>query len=197
MSKKPKPAKPEADATLPTPIELATLAALLLPDAEPDAALSKALEFYVEAVELAGELRPLSLQDLVRRFGSEKRKMAWLEAQFVQGEAAQWNDTLQLDPDESDDDVRRFLSARGLALKQARSVLDNICRMVERIPPFSGVEPMSAEYVIAKCKDEKDGKTTYRIPKFILESVLADAKARRRETKLKVWKNKRQKQPVK
>lgn len=194
MNKKPKPAKPEPDLPLPTPIELATLAALLLPDAEPDAALSKAMEFYVEAVALAGELRPLSLQDLVKRFGSTKRSMERLLAPYVQATQAQWNDTLQLEPDKDDDDARRFLFAGGLVLKQTRSVLKNIRRMVERIPPFPGVEPMSAEYVIAKCKD---GKTTYRIPKFILESVLADAKARRRETKLKVWKNKRQKQPVK
>lgn len=64
---------------LPDPMELAKLAAILSQglgantDREVKAALTKALQFYLEAVFFHREQSPKSLANLITEFGSDKR----------------------------------------------------------------------------------------------------------------------------
>ena len=189
--------KLEATLTLPEPFELATLAAILLPGAEPDKALTKAMELYIEAVLFVRELRPLCYGDLIRKFGSRKQRAALFVKPIVQAIEAQWNETLELEPEKNDDPVRQFLAERGLKLKDARSVFENIRRRCDRLPvPVPGHPQKDAAWIVAEAESEKDGKKIYRIPKFILDEILEDARLRRSESRRKGAKTRQGKPPV-
>lgn len=190
--------KAPADLPLPAPMELAKLAAILRPQGSPNAALKTAMEFYVEAVFFLRELLPSSFEELVIAFGSEKRWTALAYGPVKEAAAKQWADALELDPAQGNDAVRSFLAEKGLRLKTATSVINNVRRYWQSMPTdtFSAKRRPSADSIIARCKRDKNGRTTYEIPKFLLEGVVRYAKQRRGETKRKAWKTRQKKSSV-
>jgi len=119
--------------SLPEPIELAKLAAILTrgweanPDREVEAALKRALNFYIEAVFLHRELSGKSLDDLIGQgFGIEKRWLARVAEPLERIRRENWADTLELDPQKPSDPAREFLADRGVHLKTGRAVRDII-----------------------------------------------------------------------
>jgi len=186
---------------LPEPIELAKLAAILRPGAEPKAALITAMRFYVEAVFFMREL-PSTLGELVTQFGSEER---WKEIAFEpvkKAIGARLADTLELDRTKQphEDEALSYLAQHGLPLKTARAALNNIRRYLDARPTETErgkvmTAPLreSPASVIAKCERVKNGRKVYDIPKFLLEGAVDSAKSRRSENKRKAWKTRQRK----
>jgi len=115
----------------PKPMELAKLAAVLRPGFRPAEGLHVAMEFYVEAVFFLRELAPASEDDLVAKFGSQKRDRARRAEPLKERIAANWKDRLELDPKKGGEDadaVRQFLAKHGLHLKTAKGVVKNLRR---------------------------------------------------------------------
>src|SRR5215475_7342770 len=86
---------------LPKPIEFAKLAAILRrdPNSKPASALKMAMEFYVEAVCFCEECASMSFEDLLAKFGSEKRLSELTAERIKKAVQTQREDTLVLDPD--------------------------------------------------------------------------------------------------
>ena len=183
---------------LPKPIELAKLAAILRPEFQAAGALKVAMEFYVEAVLFCRESSSMSFEDLITRFGSDKRHLALMAEPIKKVVEAQWADTLELDPKKDDDPVRQYLAAQGLPLKKAQSVLDNFRRYYNALPKNTWMADRrpGVESVIARCKRVSDGRKIYALPRFMLESIVEHAKWRRRESKRKAWRNRQTKSSV-
>jgi hypothetical protein len=183
---------------LPEPIELAKLAAILRPEFEAAAGLKVAMQFYVEAVLFCRESASMSFEDLIARFGSDKRHLALMAEPLKKVVEAQWADALQLDPKKDDDPVRQYLDEQGLHLKRAQSVLDNFRRYYNSLPKDTWManQRPNVESVIARCERVSNGEKTYAIPKFMLESLVEHAKWRRRESKRKAWRNRQTKSSV-
>jgi hypothetical protein len=182
---------------LPKPIELAKLAAILRrdPNSKPTSALEVAMKFYVEAVIFSRELSSMSFEDIVAKFGSEKRWMAQISKPLEKAAEADWADTLELDPQKDDDPARQFLAAHRLPLKKARSVLDNVRRYCDKPVP-QGTHSLhsrpSADAVIARCERiTAEGKKTYAIPKYILNGIIHYAKERSMQSKRESWRKRR------
>jgi hypothetical protein len=179
---------------LPKPIEIATLAAILRPDSQPADAMKVAMEFYVEAVLFCQESSSLSFEDIVEKFGSGKRYVAFMTKGFKKWVEAQWADTLELDPQKDDDPVRQYLRERGLLLKRPQSVLDNF-RCYYNASISKGVLRLSsrpsAENGIARCERITDGRKTYAIPKFMVDKIIRYAKWSRRESKRQSWRKRK------
>lgn len=173
-SPKPKGAreKPQSKFPLPEAIELAKLAAILKPGLAPAGAMKAAMQFYVEAVLFLRDL-PASLDELVKQFGSRERKRAPIRHDI----ARYFANTLELDPQADDDEVRRYFSKHGLIWKQPRTVLKNI-RLHAR----------EAESLLAQSKREKDGRTIYAFLRHTLEVVAQCAKQSRSDSKRAAWK---------
>jgi hypothetical protein len=167
---------------LPDPIELAKLAAILRRshDSKPTSALKVAMEFYVEAVLFSCELSSMSFEDIVAKFGSEKRWPAQISEPLEKAAEADWADTLELDPQKDDDPARQFLVAHGLPLKKARSVLDYVRLYCDKPVPqgtHSLFSRPSADAVIVRCERiTAEGKKAYAIPKYILNGIIYYAK---------------------
>jgi len=190
---------------LPEPIELAKLAAILHPhlfatlslengvDIEAAAALEVAMKVYVEALLFCQESSSMSLDELITKFGSNRRQM---ERYFAVGNEAikkvveaHLADTLELDPKKANDPVRQYLDERGLPLKTARSVLNSIRSYYNSLleDPRQSDRLLDVESVIAKFERGKDSERTYAIPKFMLDNTIEHAKERRKESKRKSW----------
>lgn len=185
----------KAQVPRPEPMQLAKLAAILAPNSQPAAALEMAMQFYVEAAIFAREL-PSEFDEWVIRFGNEKRRIAYMALPLEAAIQSNWNETLRLDPKADDDPARQFLSKHGLTLKKPRSVIDNLRRYCEERPQadfMAGVMP-SADIILGRCKRMDGSKEIYEIPKFLLEIVVASAKARRGATKRKGWKSRKARQ---
>jgi hypothetical protein len=177
----------------PEPIELAKLAAILQPESEPAGALKVAMKFYVEALLFCQESASMSFEDLIARFGSEKRHLAQMAEPIKKAVRARSADSLELDFTKRDDPVRQYLAAQGLLLKKPQSVLDNFRRYWNARPKDTWTaDQRSFESVIAGCERVSDGRKIYAIPKFRLESIVNYRKSRRREDKRKAWRKTRQ-----
>jgi hypothetical protein len=183
---------------LPDPIELAKLAAILRPEFQPAGALEVAMQFYVEAVFFCQESSAMSFEDLIARFGSEKRHLALMAEPLKKVIGVQWADNLELDPGKDDDPARQFLAEQGLHLKRAQSVLDNFRRYYNSLPKdtWKPDQRPNVEVVIARCERVSDGKKTYAIPRFMLESIVEHGKWRRRASKRKTWRSRQTKSSV-
>jgi hypothetical protein len=92
-------------------------------------------------------------------------------------------DTLELDPSEHDDPARQYLVARGVRLKTARAVLENLRRNHDFLPEGSKweIDHPDAQSVINGWKRMKDGRTVYHIPRFALDSMANFKNCRRAE----------------
>ena len=183
------------------PMELAKLAAILRPRSSPKAALKTAMQFYVEAVLFCRQYSSKTLQELLAEFGSEEtqrsQRIAKLEHDYFR---PMREDTLELDSKKDDDAVRQFLAERRLSLKTERGVLNNIREYWNQPLPKKVVfeehgqeqtdtvswayQRSSFEEMIASCKHVgNDGKTTYELPKWLLERVANYAQRGRKEQK--------------
>jgi hypothetical protein len=169
--------KAQTDLPLPQPMELAKLAAILRPGSKANEALKTAMEFYVEAVLFSSEL-PSSFEELVTKFGNDKRWGELIRKPFQVAVAKQWEDTLELDPEKNDDPARQYLAEQGLPLKKAQSVLHNVSRCYN-----AG----SYAEIIARSECISNGKKTYAIARSVLESIARHAKRRKNESKRKSW----------
>lgn len=180
---------------LPKPIELAKLAAALRPEFQPAGAMKVAMEFYVEAVLFCQESSSMSFEDIVAKFGSDKRHLAVMAEPIKKAVEAQWADTLELDPQKDDDPARQYLAKQGLLLKKAESVLDNFRRYYNSLPKDTLMADRrpNVESVIARCERLTERKKTYALPKFMLESIVEHARWRRRESKRKAWRSRQTK----
>jgi hypothetical protein len=189
MKKKP------SEFPLPEPIELAKLAATLRPGSQPALALKVAMEFYIEAVFFCRESSSMGLEDIIAKFGSEKRWLAQASEPIKKAVAAQWADTLELDPEKDDDPARQYLAEHGLQLKRARSVLDNFRRYYNKPLPegtYRLHSRLGAEAVIEKCERiTAEGKKTYAMPKSILDGMIHYAKDRSVERKRESWRKRK------
>ena len=63
----------------PEPIELAHLAAILCPNAEPEVAMMRAMEFYIEATLFVSEL-PKSFDALMAYAGEKRKREHYIKA---------------------------------------------------------------------------------------------------------------------
>jgi hypothetical protein len=103
-----------ADTSLPEPIELAKLAAIMCPHAQPGIemlrAILRAIEFYSEASRVvASRLHPRPLKEAKSK---KLRYAAESQAAFsVMDE--KWSQTLELDPAADTDEAREYLSTQG------------------------------------------------------------------------------------
>jgi len=186
--------KAQTDLPLPKPMELARLAAILRPTDKPPAALKIAMQFYVEAVLFSNKHSSKTFEELFAEFASDETQSAQRVRTLEQELKSISEDTLELDPRKDghtdNDAVRKFLAERGLFLKTARAVLNNLRRYWNQPLPkdvFRAHERPSAERVIAECERVCDGKKTYEISKSLLKSVGGYAKRRRDEAKRKSW----------
>lgn len=160
---------------LPSAIELAQLAATLSPSESPDAAMEKAMAFYVEAVLFSRELQATE-ETLVARYGNSSRRFAAL-ARLGSAEVERgWKDTMLLEPDQPDDEVRIFLRKRGLKnLKTGRAILENISRLLV----VGGKTSESWRGFLARAAAVHRGQMNYRIPRRLLEALVHTKKARK------------------
>jgi hypothetical protein len=192
---------------LPEPIELAKLAATFAQglgantDREVRSALTKALQFYLEAVFFHREQSPKSLKNLINEFGSKKL----FETQFVRSirKSAQRKPapTLEHDPEKgwSDDPVRQHLDRHGLRFKTSKSLLNHIRRKWERLKvswraSLSEISITdfldSADQFIEKSKRTRNGKEVYNLPMPVLDQIIE----LRRESKRRSQHKSREKQ---
>jgi len=184
------PKPPLAD-VLPTPMELATLAAALRPDFKPLDAIKTAMEYFLEAKLFVREL-PAGEDALLREYGSEVRRMALRARPLEQMR----QDVLTLNPNPKNigsDEVRDFLAANGVNWKTPRTVIDNIRRygndidsgMVREIE--KGRQP--GGQVIGKLwpfridieselKNFRQESGTYLIPRVLLQGIVDSVKSR-------------------
>ncbi|MEI6072784.1 MAG: hypothetical protein WCS31_13400 [Verrucomicrobiae bacterium] len=182
------PKTPLAD-VMPTPIELATLAATLRPDFKPLDAIKTAMEFFLEAKLFVREL-PASEDALIREYGSQVRRMA-LRARPLEEIR---RDVLTLKTDSFvSDEVRDFLAANGVNWKNPRTVIDNIRRYGNEIASGVAGEIKKGKQpggqVIGKLwpfridieselKNFRQESGTYLIPRVLLQGIVDSVKAR-------------------
>jgi hypothetical protein len=174
---------------LPEPIELAKLAAILGRHVQPSAALNVAMQYYVEAVLFCQECSSMDPDDLIRKFGSDKRWLEVAAAPVKKAVRARWADTLELDPQKDDDAARQFLADSGLPRKTGKAVLNNIRDAVKARPndTLLAQHRETPDVLIARCKTVSNGRTIYNIPKFLLQEAADHADWRRRKSKRKAW----------
>jgi len=180
-------AKNGADAAiaLPKAMELAKLAAILAPNAEPKTAIERAMKFYGEAVCFVRELA--EKPDALLSYLSDER---WRERVIIPelGDtlpgalAKAREDTLELHQRAQSDPARDYLSQHhGLKMwKQARTVLDNFRRYHER-----------GEHLIGSWKRTKNGRIVYEIPRSRLDGLALFLKSRRSQRGRTGWETRR------
>lgn len=162
----------------PDPMELAKLAAILLPGSAPKFGLQKAMEFYLEAVLTVSELPP-DFDDLLTLYGSAERKkdrtLRELKEAFHQEREV---DAFRLEPDRDCDDARRYLDEQArLAgvivkrkhfLRSARSVIDNLREYYESIPvavATAKIHRTFDQFLEDMKRKTDDGREYYAIPR--------------------------------
>jgi hypothetical protein len=179
-----KPSKPiknaEPDFPQPSPMELAKLAAMLAPNSPPDEALKKAITLYTEAVLFSREL-PTDSDDLIAIFGSERRRMDFLQAGLEAIITADNADVLELDPTKDDDATRRFLAERGFSIKGARHVIDNVHDLLADLPDLPLTPRPDASAVLDGFKRGEK----YTIPRWVLELLIKRKTRLRKEARIK------------
>ena len=164
------PKPPMAD-VMPTPMELATLAATLRPDFNPPDALKKAMELFLEATLFVREL-PASEDAMVRLYGSEARRMAWRARPLEEVRQK----VLTLDPARASDEVCDFLAANGVNWTKARTVIDNIRRYGKEAAKLF---PFEID-IEAELKTFRQESGEYLIPRVLLQGIVDSEKERRK-----------------
>ena len=131
----------------------------------------------------------MSSEDLLAKFGSENRWRGLHVERIKKAVQAQCEDTLVLDPRKDTDPAREYLAECGLRLKAAWAVLKHVRKMWNERPEgtLTAGNRKSANALIAQCATDLDGKTIYKIPRFVLEFTADHAKQHRRETDLQSW----------
>jgi hypothetical protein len=206
MKKTQSPTRPADDKTpfpLPEPMELAKLAAILRPDFSRAAdALAVVIEWYFEAVLFCREL-PSDSDELFGKFASHERQDARTYAPFQAKQDRAWNETLLLDPSQSNDAVRSYLQRNGVRhFSRAESVLKKVQGISQYImeakarPSRSHSIPdelahsvitdelgrfMTADELLRKCKELENGKIA--IPIVMLDTIVRFEKDRRQQQK--------------
>jgi hypothetical protein len=145
------------------------------------------MKFYVEALLFSKESSSKSFEDWITEFGSDERwSRLWAEP-YKKWRRSFWDDTLELDKTKDTDPARQFLDERGLHLKTERGVLDIVRRSWKARPKNTLTAPFreSADAIVARCETTSNGKTIYKIPRFLLEDAADYAERRRRESKRK------------
>ena len=179
------PPKPPQLDVMPTPMELATLAATLRPDFKPLDAIKTAMEFFLEAKLFVHEL-PASEDDLIRTYGSEARRMA-LRARPLEKIR---QEVLTLNPaSKASDEVRDFLAANGVNWKTSRAVIENILHYgneAAKLWPFQ----IDIETELENFRQESG---ELLIPRVILQGIVDSEKARRKVSATKGAETKRSK----
>lgn len=172
---------------LPSPMDLAKLAATLGPTGNADnplPAIGRAMKFYVEAVFFLRDC-PRSEKEMIRFFGNGER----LRALYTVYDSPSLKDMLLLDPDPSKygdtaDPARQYLREQGLPLNTARAVLNNYRLWLPSL---------SKEELEMEIESYRRPDGTYLFPKPILQSIASDAHRRRRATRRESAKTRKQK----
>jgi hypothetical protein len=165
---------PPLDIPLPAPMDLAKLAAILEPKATPRKAMTRAMEFFVEATCFLQEC-PRSLRELISCFGYGER----LRALYFTYDPTLLTDTLELDVSKfghDADPARKYLSERRLKVKTGRAVLNNW---------HLWLPSQSKEAIDAEIECYRRSKDIYAIPRLLLQAIASDNKRRRAESKRK------------
>lgn len=168
---------------LPEPVELVKLAAILAPNAEPKAAMERALKFYVEAVCFVRELA--EKPDALLGYLSDER---WRECVVIpelgdtlpSALAKVRADTLELDPEAQSDPAREYLRQHyGADWKKWETVLNKFRRFYHVLPKGKrdgqsveirwAIDRPDLETVINSWKREKNGRPVYHIPRSDLD----------------------------
>src|SRR5438445_798796 len=123
------PSDPKLGVTLPLPIEIAKIAAILSRGRNSEAGdIDDAIKLFLRAAIRCEELDELSLDQIAEKVGDrELLDLLSQEAGAIMGEK-RWADTLELDPEKDDDPARQFLATQGVARKSGQSVLENVRR---------------------------------------------------------------------
>jgi hypothetical protein len=182
----------------PDPMQLAKLAAILLPTFGPKYGLKRAMEFYFEAVLFSREL-PTDFDALLRAFGSGERCNARMSGIMQDALHEREVNTLKLEPDKDYDEARRFLDEQarlaGLIgtqehfLQSARSVRDNLRDYYESIPsaPLTAKYHLKPDRFFERFKCKENGRVVYKIPVSWLASLVEYKKDRSSEVRKKGW----------
>jgi hypothetical protein len=109
----------------PSPLELAKLAAAIGQADNPDEAIRSALRLHLRATIFLNQHRNDSLADLALAAGDA-------DLFFGADAAKRLGPPLRLEKDKRDDGARRYLRKRGIRLKKARSVKDNLLKWLRK-----------------------------------------------------------------
>lgn len=164
-------------------MELATLAALLLPDHSPELGLDRAMRFYVRAV-LFLRTMPVDVWELVTLYGS------WSQAIVYGGSGVrssqktkpeQGTDVLSLDPDKDTDEAREFLNGRAIAEGiQGKNCFASAKQVLDKLRELSGdrSEKLFKATLLRMgiLQQPDDRPDEYSIPKWLLLRLIADLK---------------------
>jgi hypothetical protein len=111
---------------LPDPLELAKLATTVGPHDKPDEAIRTALRFYLRATLFHAKHRNDALADLALAAGDDD---LFLGAYAVQ----RTGESLRLEMDKPNDDVRRYLKKQSCNLRKAKSAKENLRDWFKRL----------------------------------------------------------------
>lgn len=165
----------------PSALELAKLAALVAPGAQPRAALTRAMVLYTEALKFVGELpATYTLEELVGVYGGSGL-MDDIERKVQSALDANDRDVLRYEPEAPDDPARQFLATLGIKhLKTPRAVLGGLKEFLIRTAQCS---PKDAGLRIKSWKHQEE--EVYSIPRDVLHgvAVLKKHRASTRATK--------------
>lgn len=113
---------------LPSPAELAQIAASLGPAAYFDKPIEEAMKLYLQAVLFLDEVKDASLDAIAERIGYTELFEERMKSDITKGPLK----PLHLDLKGKRDEVRDHLRERGVTLKNARSVLDMVKKYESR-----------------------------------------------------------------
>ena len=201
----------KGELVLPTPIELARIAAILQPDPlkatfAPKHGLARAMEFYLDAVDLLSEM-PVDFETLVERFGSSslKRKLRNKEARRLEPIfAKERKRILTMGPQSqaSGDEVLRYLRSGGLEIETTKAVRELLKRWHDRLPaeiplnmriPDEWRRGTSVDFIA----QFKQPRWRYQFPELLLTRALRYAGWTKKESRRKTAETKRNRVPVK
>jgi hypothetical protein len=185
--------KPKRFQLDPAAVELAKIAAALLPHSSPRSVelIRKARELYIEALISCRECATLSPEELVSKF--RNRDQAAVE-RWGKARAALWKDSLELNPEKESDPARDHLAEHNLHLKTPGKVLEHTRAAWDARPP--DMMPSSFD-IVEHCKRSVDGKEVYFIPRFLLDWAVRISEHNRRKAVQKSRARSRQQKTVK
>jgi hypothetical protein len=155
---------------LPTPMELAKLAALLPRSSTPADQVLTALELWIETTILYQECASLSFEQLVAKYRNKQQAA-------IERSQAWWGDVLELNPEKHSDQVRDYLAKRGVHFKTADKVLEHV-RAV-----WSAIPMLTPQHWSFNAMINRNSTAPYLIPRFLLDAVVAASRRKRRKSK--------------